>query len=283
MLNNKDYCVFIPSYHRANNILTYKTLRNNGYNDDIYIIVADDDEQLEEYKENYGKYLITFNREEVAKEFDICDNFGGLIGSVFPRNAIPKIAKKLGVKCYLVLDDDYNRFSYRRCFGEILKTFRVNNLGDIILACFDFMMKTPLVDCISFAQEGDFIGGAEMFNKIGCKRKIMNSFFFRTDTPIKYIGRLNEDVNTYLYLGQRGRLMFTINDISVKQAETQTLKGGMTELYTDCGTYMKSFYSVMVAPSAVKINTIGAVDMRIHHKIDWDKACPKLIREDFKK
>lgn len=282
-LKVKDYCVFIISYKRANDVITYKCLRENGYTGRIFIVVADDDEQLELYKEKYPNEILTFSREETSKYFDICDNFEGMIGSVFPRNALNKIACELGIKYYCVMDDDYNRFSYRRCFGDVLKTFRCNNLGIIIYKCLEYLKNTELIDAFSLAQEGDFIGGAGSFSNIGGKRKIMNVYFFRTITPITFIGRLNEDVNTYLYYGAKGKLFFTINDLSVKQALTQQISGGMTELYQYSGTYVKSFYSVLVAPNAVKINTIGNVDTRIHHKIDWNKAVPKLIREDFKK
>lgn len=280
---NYKSCIFILSYKRADNIITYNVIKETGYKGNIYIIVADDDPQLNQYIKNYGDYVKTFNRKEVLKNFDICDNQDGFIGSVFPRNAINDIAKSLEIDCYCVLDDDYNRFSYRRCFGNVLKTFKCNKLGIIIEKCLDYIHNTLFIDAFSFAQEGDFIGGTGSFSNIGGKRKIMNVYFFRTDTSTTFIGRLNEDVNTYLYYGARGKLFFTINDISVKQAISQQLEGGMTELYNETGTYLKSLYSVIVAPNAVKINTIGAVDTRIHHKINWEHAVPKLIREEFKK
>lgn len=41
------------------------------------------------------------------------------------------------------------------------------------------------------------------------------------------------------------------------QMQTQKNAGGMTETYLESGTYLKSFYSVMYAPSCVKLNTMG--------------------------
>lgn len=278
-----DECIFIISYNRPKSIHTLKALDEGNVKGKIYIVVSDDDPSLQKYMKNYQDDIIVFNKKEIASSFDICDNFDGMIGSVFPRNALNNIAKRLGVKRYCVLDDDYDRFSYRRCFGDILKGFKCCNLGIILEYCFKYLEKTPQIDCFSFAQDGDFIGGADSFSSIGGKRKIMNVFFCQTDKPIKYIGRMNEDVNTYLYYGQRGKLFFTINDISTHQKASQSQDGGMTDLYIDLGTYIKSFYSVIVAPSMVKVNTIGIQNPRIHHKISWEKVCPKLIREIYKK
>lgn len=256
MLTN-DYCVFIPTYKRAHNVITYKMLRDGGYTGKIYLVIDDSDPEMDEYKKLYKDEVLVFSKEEMAKE--------------------------VGVKYYLVLDDDYSWFSYRRCFGKRLREFRCNHLNEIFVACFDFLEKCDLIDCFCFSQNGDYIGGADSFEAIGGKRKIMNSFFCKTDKPFPFKGRINEDVCTNLYYGQRGRLFFTINDVSVKQAETQTSDGGLTDIYLDLGTYIKSFYSVIVSPNCCKVSTMGNNDLRIHHKILWNKSCPKLIRERYKK
>lgn len=282
MLTN-DYCVFIPTHKRADNVETYRTLREGGYDGLIYLVVDDQDPDLELYKKKYKKQVLVFSKDEIAQRTDVADNFQDRKGVIFARNKIPELAKEVGVKYYLVLDDDYNRFSYRRCYGDVLRIFKCLQLGDIILACFDFLEKADLVDCFCFAQEGDFIGGAGSFEAIGGKRKIMNSFFCKTDKPFEWKGRINEDVVTNLYNGQRGKLFFTINDLSLKQQITQANKGGLTEMYLDIGTYIKSFYSVIISPNCCKVNTIGNNDLRIHHKIHWNLSCPKLIREKYKK
>ena len=35
-------------------------------------------------------------------------------------------------------------------------------------------------------------------------RKAMNSFICSVDRPFQFVGRINEDVNTYVLLGSRG-------------------------------------------------------------------------------
>ena len=71
--------------------------------------------------------------------------------------------------------------------------------------------------------------------------------------------------------------------VSLKQKNTQTTKGGMTDEYLDNGTYIKSFYSVMTSPSFVKIYGMETNNTRIHHRVDWNNAVPKIISSKYKK
>lgn len=111
----------------------------------------------------------------------------------------------------------------------------------------------------------------------------MNGYFFKTNNPIRFLGSINEDLNASIYEGQRGKVFFTINDISIKQKATQQQSGGLTDAYLDSGTYIKSFYSIIVAPNCVKIGAMGNVDLRIHHKVKWDCCVPKIIEQKYKK
>ena len=51
----KDFCVFILSYKRANNVYTIKSLADSNYTGDWYIVLGNDDPTIEEYIELYGK------------------------------------------------------------------------------------------------------------------------------------------------------------------------------------------------------------------------------------
>ena len=77
--------------------------------------------------------------------------------------------------------------------------------------------------------------------------------------------------------------MFTVCNVSINQKATQSNKSGMTDVYLDGGTYLKSFYSVMYSPYCVKVAIMGDKHKRIHHNVDWNACCPKIIDEQFKK
>ena len=133
-------------------------------------------------------------------------------------------------------------------------------------------------------QGGDFIGGKNSgLWKKKLKRKAMNSFICSVNRPFKFIGRINEDVNTYTRSASVGDLFFTTALLRLNQKETQSSKGGMTDVYLSSGTYIKSFYTIMLMPSSVSINTMGIAHRRLHHRIKWNNTVPKIINEKYKK
>lgn len=285
MMKNRNFCAFILSHGRADNIKTRKTLREQGYTGPIYIVVDDEDKELQEYRRRYGDEVVVFSKDEAAKITDPMDNFGDRRTPLYARNILWSIAEKLGIKYFIELDDDYTeiifKFDETRDFVGRISTQR---LDDIFDAHVDFLRETPTT-VIAFAQCGDFIGGPHGFfgKKIFLRRKTMNSFICATDRPFYFYGTMNDDVNSYLRGGSIGLLHFTNNLLCVQQGMTQQNKGGLTELYLDNGTYWKSFYSIMLAPSCVKISTLGPNDPRIHHSITWMKAVPKILDEKWKK
>ena len=203
---------------------------------------------------------------------------------VYARNACFKFAKELNLEYFGMFDDDYTSFRYtNKKNGEyITKRIKPKNLDKIFESMVKFCKNT---NCLSLAmgQGGDFIGGQNsgLFKK-GIRRKCMNSWILCTEKPFNFTGTLNEDVNTYISLGILGNMLFTISDLRLEQIATQAQKGGMTDLYVSQGTYVKSFYAVMMSPSSVKISTIGSSG-RLHHRINWNNTVPQIIKEKYRK
>ena len=280
-----DFAIFILSHGRAYNVLTVDTLKKCGYTGKYYIIIDDEDEQESLYRSFYGDdCIIKFNKTQVGKTFDIMDNFSGKQVPTFARNVLHTIANNLGLKYFLELEDDYQNFRQRYLddTGKFCTRY-VRDFDAIIDVCIDFLENSGAVT-VAFAQTGDLIGGSE--SKVftdRLSRKAMNCFFCKTNRPFQCFGRFNDDVNSYIDNGKRGDLFFTICDIVMDQPQTQTRAGGITDNYKLYGTYVKTFYSVMLAPSCVKVSTVGISDKRIHHVINWENAVPKIISGDFKK
>ena len=138
---------------------------------------------------------------------------------------------------------------------------------------------------IAISQNGDWIGGenSSWAKELSLKRKCMNSFFCSTERPFKFIGRINEDVNVYTKLGSVGDLFLTIPNISLKQTDTQSNDGGLTDIYLSQGTYVKSFYSVMFSPSSVKFAMLNTERARIHHRVKWNNTVPVILNEKHKR
>jgi hypothetical protein len=278
-----NFVVFILSHGRANNMFTVNSLRKHGYTGKIIIVIDNEDKTADEYIQKYEDVEI-FDKKEIGKTFDEADNFQDRRAIIYARNACFEIAKKRGYKYFIELDDDYTGFEYRIYDEENQKPTRVFSLDNVFAALLIFYKQTKF-STISIAQGGDFIGGKNnrMAKKPTLFRKCMNSFICSTDRPFQFVGRINEDVNTYVYKQSIGLLMGTIPFVALIQKTTQKNKGGMTDLYLDSGTYVKSFYTVIFSPSSCKVAPMGDKHMRLHHEINWNCAVPKLIRESVKK
>jgi hypothetical protein len=278
-----DFAVFILTHGRPDNVVTYDTLKKHGYTGRVYLVIDDEDDTEDQYRERYGDKVIQFSKREIEKTFDTGDNFTNKRGVIiYARNACFEIARNLGVKYFCELDDDYTSFTFRFGADNTFSSANVLSLDAIFSAMLDFYISLgDRCKTIAMAQGGDYIGGgAGSYGKaIKLTRKAMNSFICSVDRPFTFVGRINEDVNTYVRRGYEGDLFLTINQICLHQKQTHSNKGGMTETYLESGTYLKSFYSVMYHPAAVHIGLMGNKNKRLHHNIEWNAVAPKIIKE----
>ena len=289
MKNRDDFAVFILTHGRANNVVTYRTLRKQGYTGRIILMVDDEDSQIGEYKKLYGDEVVVFNKQAAIDMTDSGDNFGKRNSVVYARNYNFIVAKELGLKYFLQLDDDYTAFRYTLNNNReyITRQINIKSLDAIIEAMLEFYIESGALT-LAMSQGGDFIGGpgskvAKLAMKGQFSRKAMNSFFCSVDRPFKFMGRINEDVNAYTEIGLRGGLFITEPRIRLEQGQTQANAGGLTDIYLDLGTYVKSFYSVMCAPSCVKITEMGVTSRRLHHMVKWKHVTPMIVSEDLKR
>ena len=276
-----DFAVFILSHGRSDRVYTYDALLKEGYTGKIYIVLDDEDEEIPEYQKRYENIVI-FSKADYRGKFDIGDSGGNEKVVVYARNAMPDIARQCGYRYYIVLDDDYKSFMYRWPEDGILAYCYPRSLDDLFEATFDFLDESGALT-VCYAQGGDFIGGVNGGWQKRLMRKAMNVWFCDTEKPFQFYGRINEDTTTYVLLGQRGKLFFTITDLSINQVQTQSNKGGLTDIYLEKGTYYKSFYSVMFNPSCVKVSRMGEQHLRIHHLVNWNACTPKILNENWKK
>ena len=292
-MTDEDFVVFILTHGRPDNVKRYKTLKRFGYTGKIYIIIDNEDRSADDYYKNFEN-VVMFNKEEVAKTFDEGDNFGDRRSIVYARNACFDIAKELGITYFVQFDDDYTDFSYRfngalsynnekRYIDGVEEVFQINKLDNMFSLILNYYKTIP-AKAIAISQNGDWIGGKDSSwaKELKLKRKCMNSFFCSTERPFKFTGRINEDVNTYTNLASQGDLFLTIPNVSLKQTDTQSNKGGMSDIYENQGTYVKSFYSVMFSPSSVKVAPMGTLQ-RLHHRVSWNNAIPVILNEKHKR
>lgn len=286
-----DFAAFVLTHGRPNRVLTIKALRNSGYTGKIYLVVDDEDATLADYAAKYGDDVKVFCKEEVAAKCDSGTNSGKRGGILFARNWSFDLAASLGLKHFWQLDDDYTQFNWssdnQGRYLNTTKSSKIKNLDNVLAACIQFLDSSK-ASTVAFAQGGDFIGGAAgKFHQLARQglfsRKVMNSFICSTERKFRFRGILNEDVNTYVTEGMAGKLFVTIPRLRLSQAATQSQSRGMTDLYLEFGTYLKSFSTVMYAPSCVSVSMMGYRSRRVHHRVSWGNAVPRIISQKYQK
>lgn len=274
-----NFATIILSHGRANRVLTLEALKRARYDGKIYIVIDDEDREADRYRELHGDKVVQFNKRQAAEITDIGDNKPERNVVCFARNKVYDLARGLGLKYIWVLDDDYTVFGTKATDPEQMYAHDafIQDINPYIEVALRFLEHSGS-DCVAFAQTGDFIGGVDSIKHL-VKRKIMNSFFFDVDKPVKFYGRLNEDLTASVLGCLRGKLFWTLMPVILRQQQTQKQEGGLTDAYLSVGTYVKSMYSVLYAPSCVKLMAMGNKFKRIHHKVNWNRCCPKILRE----
>lgn len=279
-----DFAVMILTHGRADRVYTLNSLRKGGYTGKVYIVIDNEDDQQDEYVSRYGQdRVVVFDKEAQMRKCDTMDTFGKKGVILFARNACFEIARELGLRYFLELDDDYTAFDMRFPRDGKLSAKPCRDLDRLFTAMVEFLEDSGALT-VALSQGGDYIGGlkGKYYGKM-LTRKAMNTFFCRTDRPIGFIGTINEDVNTYTTMGSRGERIFSVTQAAIVQKETQQNAGGMTGVYLDNGTYLKSFYTVMTMPSCVSIAMMGSSHRRIHHNVSWVNCVPMILNQKHRK
>lgn len=285
MKNNlADFCAVIFSHKRAGDVATYKLLRKRGYTGAIRIVVDDSDPQLPDYLQTYPGEVIIFSKDEAYDPAHEVDNFPERRSVLYARNMVHRLMREAGFRYFVQLDDDYYHFAFRfkREWQNNKSTTIIHDLDTVFSLLLRFYISVPYLTTFAICQGGDFIGGGE--GKVGkWKRKAMNFFLCDIDRPFTFLGKLNDDVNSSLLQRDGSRVFLSTTLFSLDQGNTQENTGGLTDIYRAYGTYVKSFYSVIVAPSAVSVRLMGDNHLRLHHEVRWDAVAPKIIAPRYRK
>ena len=278
-----DFAVFILCHGRPDNVPTFDTLKNNGYSGRIIILCDDEDKTLSEYQSRYPEVQV-FSKSEVRKYTDPMDNKGDMRCALYARNACFDVAEKEGIKYFAEFDDDYIGCIYRYEEDGVMYRSKKTNLDEVFDAYITFLETNENIYSVAFGQPGDFIGGVgSQLHKKQYRRKCMNSWICKTERRLQFAGTMNDDANQYFLEGHRGKVFLTFDFIMIDQPETQSVAGGMTDMYLGAGTYQKTFYSILQTPSFIKVGMMGDRHYRVHHNTNWENACPKIISDKYRK
>ena len=205
-----NFCALILTHGRPERVTTYDTLRESGYTGEIRIVVDDLDDTLPAYLGKYGDEVRVFDKAAVARRVDSADNTGDWRTILYARNAAFDIARAEGFTHFIQLDDDYRAFVWRfdETFSYLREWVVCRQLDAVFFRLVEFLDRSGAAT-VAVAQGGDFIGGevgSPNAKAVKLTRKTMNTFVCSTARPVEFVGRINEDVNTYVARGGVGEL-----------------------------------------------------------------------------
>lgn len=274
--------IFIPSYHRAKNNKTLKYFLSNGYPpENIHVFIdseAGDKKEYEYIALETGTNLHVFNMEEARSRYDYIHRPSEARRSAGQaRNTFYDYAESKNIKIYCVQDDDTTGFEIKKPSGYLrIATFEEvsSTLQDVA----SFIDKWG-IGCFGLSQTGDFIGG-DSGTKKPIRHKVMNTTFINTD----YIYRGErgvQDNDTSQFAGILNEGFFTGSlscGVVLKQAQSATQKGGLTDLYNECKLLNKSLVVPIQFPSACYANKQKQNGNRMHHRLTYKNLSPKLLK-----
>lgn len=272
--------LFIPSYHRPDNLKTVNLFLRLGWEPSkITVFIDDETDDIGLYKaacENYGCNLHVFCMKEARKRFDYVHRPSVSRRSAGQaRNMFQDYAKAKGIDFYVVQDDDSSSFEVKR-FGRNAG----RGDGELVRSVFESIekfMRKRKIGVFGLSQSGDYIGGENKYYYI---RKVMNTTFYLL--PYIYRGERGvQDNDTSQYVGLWNEGYFTgscADGLILHQMPSATQKGGLTENYIENKLLNKSLVTVIQYPSAIRASKQIKNGGRLHHLITYRNLGPRILR-----
>ncbi len=272
--------IFIPSYHRPENLKTVLYFLKIGWNaKNIHVFIDDEADDLFEYSEiaeKKGFNLHIFSMKESRERYNYVHRPSVSRRSAGQaRNMFYDKALELGIEFYMVQDDDTNAYEIKK-FGKYQRLAEFDDIYNVFEGVKDFMYKRK-IGLFGVPQTGDFIGG---FNKKLLRNKVMNTTFVLT----KFIyrgecGVQDNDTSQFVNIMNNGLFTGSLGDgLALKQTASATAKGGLTELYNECKLLSKSLVCPIQFPSAIFAEKQIKNGGRLHHHIKNKYLYPRLIK-----
>ena len=169
--------IFIPSYHRPNNLKTVKYFTKIGWEPkNIHVFIDNEADDYAEYKmscDKFGVNLYIFDMEEARNRFDYVHRPSVSRRSAGQaRNMFYEFAKDMGINFYMVQDDDTQGYQIK-VMGKYVRMATFEDIFNVFEYIKDFMFKRR-IGLFGLSQTGDILGGVS--DKL-LRNKVMNTTF----------------------------------------------------------------------------------------------------------
>lgn len=274
-----NFAIFITSHNSPYVCHSYVSLKDAGYTGQIYIVIDDADPQLDGY--NRISNVLIFHKQDYVEKLDIgmSKENPQLAAVLYARAAVEDFAKDMNLDYFVVMDDDIYGFRYRYLKGDKLCSKPVENFDWLMYNYIEFMKESNSI-CLSFANDGSFIGGASAIDKILERRSCHTIFLRDTTKEFEWKFAVNEDYVSSLLYANKGVLMFTLPFVQRNISGMNDRKEGMHDLYESTTEFQRAFYNVIACPW-----TCTVAEYKGHNVVRTNKktAYPKIVSDKYRR
>lgn len=272
---------FIISYHRPKQMKTMAWLKKVHYPmSKVHVVIDDEGGDREEYEKtcaDYGCNLHEFQLKKARRCFDFVHRKSkGRRAAGLCRNAIYDIAFDLGLRKWVVTDDDTSRYSirYPATAERICTEYEFKCAITMVMD----MMDRHRIGFFGLPQTGDLIGGVKRWKWFIWK--VMNTTF--VDARFVYKperGVQDDDTSAFVGIMNEGYFTASIGyGVTLQQTSSATQSGGLTDNYRENKLLNKSLVCPIQFPSAIYANFQRCNGGRLHHIIDNKYLMPRVLK-----
>lgn len=280
--NNEWVHIFIPSYHRADNLKTVRYFIEIGYPAEyLHVFIDDEADDRVLYKlacEEYGCQLHVFDMVEARRRYDYVHRPSPARRSAGQaRNMFYDVARELGIDFYCIQDDDTSNYQLRP-FGVYTRIVRRAEIMQSIFSAVRDFMQRHHIGLFGLSQTGDIYSNE--FDAAMFRPKVMNTTFI----DIRYIYRGErgvQDDDTSQFVGVMNEGLFCgslASGVVLSQTASATSPGGLTDLYNELKLLNKSVVVPIQFPSCSWAERQKKNGNRIHHRINYRYLFPRIMR-----
>ena len=278
-----DFAIFICTYGRPNNQLTLNTLRKSGYTGRIYLVLDNTDSTIQQYIDNYGAdNIVIFDKNHYINSIETVSNDPKYACIVYAKNAVENIAKIIGLKSFVIADDDVFSLRFRYADCNVLRSKRiVSHMDDVVDEINDFLLNANLC-AVSPLYTTFFMNGVKSLESDSIENaRYMYIFVFRNSAyTVNWISDYVEDNITSFEQNKVGNCMLSIpfvqHDSTPPKKRTE---GGMSETYAS-NTFLLCMRGCTIEPAYMSAQWYKT---KFVPKIQRKNSLPKIISGRYKK
>lgn len=282
------FAVFILSHKRADRVETFDTLKKSGYTGKIYIVVDDEDPQIDLYRQRFSDRkdveLLLFGKQPMIEIADTIYPEKKRSSALYARNFIESFAELSRIDIFAMMDDDITSFRFRWVENNSVKSQLVTLTMDDVFRYYGEYMLEADIATTSFPFSMFYISGTSgLDKKITESRHTYQIHIRNTNFPVDWVSVINQDTITQLQTMQTGYIWWSIPFLVFDAEPMNSKSGGLKSVYDSIKDFDMAFLAVISNPSCCKVAYSSGPRSTMQIKEDKHTSYPMIVSERYMK